>query len=108
MRGLVWNAVMRHWVVCSTARRNRPLMPANWCPFDPGSGKVPDDYDVYIYSNDFPGFSPASQPFVEVMMPGLLAENGPRGACDVVLYSPQHTLPPSQLTLENCTKIGDV
>ena len=26
-------------------------MPANWCPFDPGSGKVPDDYDVYLYPN---------------------------------------------------------
>jgi UDPglucose--hexose-1-phosphate uridylyltransferase len=108
MHVLRWNAVLRQWVVFSTDRQNRPQMPANWCPFDPGSGKVPDEYDVYIYPNDFPGFSPAAQPFVEVMMPGLFAENGPRGACDVVLYSPQHTLPPSQLTLENWAKIVEV
>ncbi len=108
MHVLRWNAVLRQWVVFSTDRQNRPQMPANWCPFDPGSGKVPDNYDVYIYPNDFPGFSPAAPPFVEVAMPGLFAENGPRGACDVVLYSPQHTLPPSQLTLENWAKIVDV
>ncbi len=108
MHVLRWNAVLRQWVVFSTDRQNRPQMPANWCPFDPGSGKVPDNYDVYIYPNDFPGFSPAAQPFVDVTMPGLLAENGPRGACDVVLYSPRHTLPPSQLTVENWAKIVDV
>lgn len=108
MHVLRWNAVLRQWVVFSTDRQNRPQMPANWCPFDPGSGKVPDAYDVYIYPNDFPGFSPAAQPFVEMTMPGLFVENGPRGACDVVLYSPQHTLPPSQLTLENWDKIVDV
>jgi UDPglucose--hexose-1-phosphate uridylyltransferase len=108
MHVLRWNAVLRQWVVFSTDRQNRPQMPANWCPFDPGSGKVPDSYDVYIYPNDYPGFSSAAQPFVEMMMPGLLAENGPRGACDVVLYSPQHTLPPSQLTAENWGRIVDV
>jgi len=108
MHALRWNAVLRQWVVFSTDRQNRPQMPANWCPFDPGSGKVPDNYDVYIYPNDFPGFSAVSPPFVEMAMPGLFAENGPRGACDVVLYSPQHTLPPSQLTLENWAKIVDV
>src|SRR5438093_6037853 len=24
------------------------------CPFCPGSGRVPGDYDVHIYANDFP------------------------------------------------------
>jgi UDPglucose--hexose-1-phosphate uridylyltransferase len=108
MHVLRWNAVLRQWVVFSTDRQNRPQMPANWCPFDPGSGQVPDTYDVYLYPNDFPGFSPAAEPFVASVMPGLLGENGPRGACDVVLYSPEHTLPPSRLTVENWGKIIDV
>ena len=108
MHVLRWNAVLRQWVAFSTDRQNRPQMPANWCPFDPGSGKVPDEYDVYLYPNDFPGFSPAADPFVPEKMPELFAENGPRGACDVVLYSPEHTLPPSQLTLENWRKIVDL
>ena len=71
-------------------------------------GKCRTHYDVHLYPNDFPGFSPGADPFVPETMPGLLGENGPRGACDVVLYSPEHTLAPSRLTLENWGKIVDV
>ena len=81
-------------------------MPANWCPFDPGSGRVPDHYDVYLYPNDFPAFSENAEPFAPT--PGLFAETGPRGACDVVLYSPEHTLPPSKLSLESWRKVVDL
>ena len=81
-------------------------MPANWCPFDPGSGRVPDHYDVFLYPNDFPAFSPAAAAFES--KEGLFAETGSRGACDVVLYSPEHTLPPSQLTLDNWRKVIDL
>ena len=83
-------------------------MPDNWCPFDPGSGRVPDNYDVYLYPNDFPAFAPDIDPYSPDRHPDLFAETGPRGACDVVLYSPQHTLPPSQLTLKNWNKIVDL
>ena len=106
MHQLRWHALLQQWVVVTTARQNRPQMPANWCPFDPGSGRVPDNYDVYLYPNDFPAFSPDAPPFEPI--PGLFAETGPRGACDVVLYSPEHTLPPSKLTLENWRKIVDL
>src|ERR1700756_3070399 len=106
MHQLRWHALLQQWVVVTTARQNRPQMPANWCPFDPGSGQVPDDYDVYLYPNDFPAFSAEVPPFQPE--PGLFAETGPRGACDVVLYSPEHTLPPSKLTLENWRKVVDL
>jgi UDPglucose--hexose-1-phosphate uridylyltransferase len=105
MHQLRWHAILQQWVAVTTARQNRPQMPANWCPFDPGSGRVPDNYDVYLYPNDFPAFSSDVEPFVPGPPPGLFGETGPRGACDVVLYSPQHTLPPSQLSLENWRKI---
>ncbi len=81
-------------------------MPANWCPFDPGSGRVPDHYDVYLYPNDFPAFSPEAEPFLP--QPGLFAETGPRGACDVVLYSPEHTTPPSKLSVDTWRKVVDL
>ncbi len=108
MHQLRWHPVLQQWIVFSTDRQNRPQMPANWCPFDPGSGKVPDHYDVYLYPNDFPGFGPNADPFAPVSDPDLFSENGPRGACDVVLYSPEHTLPPSKLTVENWRKVIDV
>lgn len=106
MHQLRWHALLQQWVVVTTARQNRPQMPANWCPFDPGSGHVPDHYDVYLYPNDFPAFSPDSPPFEPTA--GMFAETGPRGACDVVLYSPEHTLPPSKLSLDNWRKIVDL
>jgi UDPglucose--hexose-1-phosphate uridylyltransferase len=70
---------------------------------------VPDKYDVYLYPNDFPAFSPAADPY-SPHMPGPVSENlfdttGARGACDVVLYSPDHTLAPSRLPLENWRKV---
>jgi UDPglucose--hexose-1-phosphate uridylyltransferase len=106
MHQLRWHALLQQWVVVTTERQNRPQMPANWCPFDPGSGRVPDHYDVFLYPNDFPAFSPDADPFEP--KPGLFAETGPRGACDVVLYSPEHTLPPSKLSLENWNKVVDL
>src|SRR5579875_1541985 len=86
MQQLRWNALLEQWVAVSTGRQNRPQMPTDWCPFDPGSGRVPDHYDVYLYPNDFPAFSPEAPPFVP--QTGLFAATGPRGACDVVLYRP--------------------
>ena len=84
-------------------------MPADWCPFCPGSGNVPADYDVFLYPNDFPAFSPTADPFTPHQYAGdpenLFDTTGARGACDVVLYSPNHTLPPSQLTLESWRKV---
>ncbi len=108
MHQLRWHAILKEWVVFNTDRQHRPQMPANWCPFDPGSGKVPDNYDVYLYPNDFPAFALDSDPFQPLEHPGLFDSTGPRGACDVVLYSPEHTLPPSKLSLENWRKVMDV
>lgn len=106
MHRLRWHALLQQWVVVSTNRQDRPQMPANWCPFDPGSGRVPEHYDVYLYPNDYPSFSPVAEPYAPV--DGLFAETGPRGACDVVLYSPEHTLPPSKLSLETWRKVVDL
>ena len=81
-------------------------MPADWCPFCPGSGKVPDHYDVYLYPNDFAAFSFDNAPFSPEA--GVFRSTGAQGACDVVLYSPDHKLPPSQLTTEQWGKIIDL
>ena len=66
-------------------------MPADWCPFCPGSGRVPEHYDVLLYPNDFPAFS-----FDDPNAPGV---------CDVVLYSPEHNRRPSELSVEQWEKI---
>ena len=91
MSELRWHPLLDQWVVVTAHRQERPQMPEDSCPFCPGSGRVPENYDVLLYPNDFPAFS-------------LDDPNAP-GACDVVLYSPEHTLLPSELPVEQWEKV---
>jgi UDPglucose--hexose-1-phosphate uridylyltransferase len=91
MSQLRWHPLLREWVVVTAHRQDRPQMPEDWCPFCPGSGRVPDEYAVHLYPNDFPAFA-----FDDPNAPG---------ACDVVLYSPEHNRLPSQLPVEQWEKI---
>lgn len=106
MSELRWHSLLRQWVVVASHRQNRPQMPADWCPFCPGSGQVPENYDVHLYPNDFPAFGQDEEPFDPAT--GLFQTTGARGACDVVLYNPQHTKRPSELTSEQWRKIVDL
>ena len=107
MSELRWHPLLRQWVGVAAHRQNRPQMPEDWCPFCPGSGRVPDNYDVYLYPNDFPAFSKDSPPFIPAPTdPGdIYCTTGARGATDVVLYSPMHSLLPSQMSVEQWGKV---
>ncbi|HLK47255.1 MAG TPA: galactose-1-phosphate uridylyltransferase [Bryobacteraceae bacterium] len=103
MSELRWHPLLREWVAVAANRQDRPQMPKDWCPFDPGSGRVPDQFDVYIYPNDFAAFSLDAEPFSPET--GLYVKTGARGCCDVVIYHPEHNLAPSQLAAEHWGKI---
>lgn len=81
-------------------------MPKDWCPFCPGSGRVPDHYDTLLYPNDFAAFNQQSGPFVPET--GPYKHTGAKGYCDVVIYHPDHTLLPSQLHTDHWRKIVDL
>jgi UDPglucose--hexose-1-phosphate uridylyltransferase len=100
---LRWNALLREWVSVAAHRQGRPQMPSAGCPFCPGSGRVPDDYDVHLYANDFAAFRLDNPPFEA--KPGLFASAGARGTTDVVLYHPSHNLTPAQLSDEHWRKV---
>lgn len=106
MSHLRWHPLLKQWVGVAVHRQDRPQMPADWCPFCPGSGRVPDDYDVFLYPNDFPAFALDNPPFDPE--PGLFKTTGAQGVCDVVLYSPEHTLWPSQLSVEQWRKVVEL
>jgi UDPglucose--hexose-1-phosphate uridylyltransferase len=91
MSELRWHPLLEQWVAVTSHRQDRPQMPADWCPFCPGSGRVPEAYDVYLYPNDFPAFS--------------FDDPGAPGACDVVLYSPEHNRLPSELPVEQWERV---
>jgi UDPglucose--hexose-1-phosphate uridylyltransferase len=103
---LRWHALLREWVAVADNRQNRPQMPTEGCPFCPGSGRVPDHYDVFLYPNDFAAFRLDSPPFEPE--PGLFAATGARGVTDVVLYHPNHNLLPSQMSAAHWGKVIDL
>ena len=94
MSELRWHPLLEQWVVVAAHRQDRPQMPAGWCPFCPGSGRVPEVYGVHLYRNDFPAFS--------------FDDPGAPGACDVVLYSPEHDRLPSELTAGQWEKVVEL
>lgn len=102
MTELRWNPTAGEWVSTASHRQERPQMPSDWCPFDPGSGRVPDHYDVFIYPNDFPAFAiPPPQP--AVADDPLYRVRPSLGRCDVVLYHPDHNTSLPQLSLHHLT-----
>ncbi|HEX5411639.1 MAG TPA: galactose-1-phosphate uridylyltransferase [Terriglobia bacterium] len=104
MTELRWNPTVREWVSTASHRQHRPQMPRDWCPFCPGSGRVPDDYDVYIYPNDFAAFTiPAQTPAIEG--DDFYAVRPSHGKCDVVLYHPVHNTSIPELPVEHLTRL---
>lgn len=100
---LRWHPLLRQWVVVAVQRQGRPQLPEDWCPFCPGSGRVPDHYDVFLYPNNFPAFSFENPPFSPETE--LFKTTGAPGACDVVLYSSDHRLLPSELTVDQWGRV---
>jgi UDPglucose--hexose-1-phosphate uridylyltransferase len=100
MTELRWNPTVREWVSTATERQDRPLMPTDWCPFCPGSGRVPDHYDVYIYPNDFPALSvPPPEPAIQG--DDFYKVEKSYGKCDVVLYHPDHKTSLPELSISH-------
>ena len=102
-----WNPTLGEWVSTASHRQGRPQMPKDWCPFCPGSGRVPDEYDVLIYPNDFAAFSiPPPEPTIK--SDGFYKVRPSHGKCDVVLYHPNHRTSLAQLPIDHIAKVAGV
>jgi UDPglucose--hexose-1-phosphate uridylyltransferase len=105
MSELRWDSLRGEWIVTATHRMDRPQMPGDWCPFCPGSGRVPDSYDVYLYPNDFPSFS-TPPPSMSVARDGVWNAQPSWGACDVVLYHPDHNRDFVDIEIDHLNKLA--
>lgn len=104
MAELRWHPLTQDWVMIASHRQARPQMPKDWCPFCPGSGKVPDDYEVYQYDNDFPALS--EQPPEPDAVANDFFQTAPAyGKCEVILYSPGHTITLPELSDAHVEKL---
>lgn len=107
MAELRWNPLLKDWTMVASHRQNRPQMPKNWCPFCPGSGKVPEQYDVYKYDNDFPALS-TNPPTPDNVGSDFYKTAEAYGKCEVILYSPEHTVTLSELPVDHIKKLVDL
>jgi UDPglucose--hexose-1-phosphate uridylyltransferase len=107
MAELRYNPLLRDWTMVSAQRAKRPHMPKTDCPFCPGSGKVPEHYDVHLYHNDFPVLSP-NPPVPDEVGGGLYKTKEAAGKCEVVLYSPDHHATLHDLSRNHMKKLVDL
>lgn len=107
MAELRFNPLINDWVMIASHRQNRPQMPKDWCPFCPGSGKVPESYEVFKYDNDFPALS-QNPPVPDSVANNFFKVKPSYGKCEVVLYSPEHTTTLKSLSPEHIGKLVDL
>jgi UDPglucose--hexose-1-phosphate uridylyltransferase len=108
MAELRYDPFLQDYVMIASNRQNRPQMPKDWCPFCPGSGKVPADYVTYQYDNDFPSLRQDPSAPDPVDTNPLFIVKPCYGKCEVILYSPDHTATLPELSLNHIEKIIDL
>lgn len=109
MAELRWNPLVKDWVMIASHRQNRPMMPKDWCPFCPGpdNDKVPKSFDVLKYDNDFPALS-QNPPAPDDVETRLYKTKPSYGKCEVILYSPEHTVTLPELSVPHIKKLVDL
>ncbi|MBE3555257.1 MAG: galactose-1-phosphate uridylyltransferase [Thermicanus sp.] len=104
MAELRFNPLLGDWVMVASNRQKRPTLEKGACPFCPGSGKVPDQYEVLKYDNDFPVLMP-DPPEPDPVETSLYKTEKSYGKCEVILYSPDHHATLPDLSLEHIGKL---
>ncbi len=104
MAELRWNPLLRTWTMVASHRQNRPNLPKDRCPFCPGSGKVPDSFEVISLPNDFPVMMP-NPPEPDAVATSFFQTMPSYGKCEVVLYSQEHAITLQELSVEHIQKL---
>lgn len=103
MQELRWNPLLGTYTMVAANRQGRPHLPKGQCPFCPGSGKVPDNYEVLVYDNDFPALT--QQPSAITEQHGVYHNAVAHGKCEVILYTSQHEGCMSALSEDRILKV---
>jgi UDPglucose--hexose-1-phosphate uridylyltransferase len=93
---LRWHPFLQEWVVTATHRQERTFLPPDdycpLCPTRPGGfpTEIPaPDFDVVVFENKFPSLRPEPPP-PAVGGTAVTPVEPAAGACEVVVYSPDH------------------
>jgi len=94
------------WVAYATERNDRTFLPTDFCPLCPsgraGASEVPlESFEVVVFENRFPAFGPDRRD-------GRLVRPSISGGCEVVVYTPEHSLTLANLPLDRVRLLVDV
>jgi UDPglucose--hexose-1-phosphate uridylyltransferase len=110
---LRWHPLLEEWVVVAPERQDRThLPPPKYCPLCPTRDsslptEVPSsDYEIVVFENRFPSFGREAPPAQAPATPYHSAEAA--GACEVVLYSPQHEATLGAMPEEHIVRLVEV
>ena len=76
------------WIMIASHRQGRPQMPKDYCPFCPGSGKVPEDYRRAEIRQRLSRPVPQLRRSRTTWPPAFSRRPPAYGKCEVILYSP--------------------
>ena len=97
MSELRWHPLLGEWVATATHRQERTFLPpADFCPLCPTRpGGFPTEipaptYDIVVFENRFPSLRP-DPPAPAVAATELYPVRPGQGACEVIVYTPNHS-----------------
>jgi UDPglucose--hexose-1-phosphate uridylyltransferase len=106
MSELRWHPLLGEWVATATDRQERTFFPPDgYCPLCPtAAGGFPTEvpapeYDIVVFENKFPSLQ-QHPPAPSVEGTALEPVAPARGACEVVLYTPDHHATLAEATVE--------
>ena len=107
MSELRWNPQLQQWVIVATHRQDRTYKPpAEFCPLCPTKpGAFPteipaEDYEIVVFENKFPSLK-TPPPEMAVEGSDLYPVKPAEGICEVICYSPNHTLTLGEAPVEH-------
>jgi UDPglucose--hexose-1-phosphate uridylyltransferase len=105
MPDLRFDPLRKEWVAYATERNDRTFLPTDYCPLCPsgagGASEVPlDTFEVVVFENRFPAFGPDRR--------GGRVVRPPTTGCEVVVYTPEHTLTLADLPVDRVRLLIDV
>ena len=114
MSELRWNPQLGEWVITATHRQDRTFLPPrDFCPLCPTRpGGVPTEIDretfeIAVFENRFPSLH-RRPPDPAVEGTDLTSVEPAAGACEVVVYTPEHDATLASASLERLRRLAAV
>jgi len=111
---LRWHPLRGEWVAYARHRQDRTFLPDAYDPLAPAVDPAQPtelpagNYDVAVFENRFPTFSPAAQGPPAAVIEGLIERRPARGRCEVVVYTQDATAALGTLPLWHVELLLDV